>query len=122
MWSHAVGAISTRSAIIALPALGLLLISACSGDARLKKLSAGITKDSVLVLMGGEKPDRIDPFLVKGQYIETMYFPKPGADDSASLTDRKMSPVVVVDGKLVAWGWKKWDSIAATKQIPVAPK
>ena len=119
--SNAVVASSTRSALIAAPVLGLLFLSACSkGDARLEKLSAGISKDSVLAIMGGEKPQRVDPFLVNGQYIEAMYFPKPGAADSASLADRNMSPVVVVDGKLVGWGWKQWDSIAAEKKIPVA--
>lgn len=114
---------SSRSALIAVPLLGLLVLSACTKpDARLEKLSAGISKDSVLVIMGGEKPQRVDPFLVTGQYIEAMYFPKPGAADSASVTDRNMSPVIVVDGKLVAWGWTKWDSIAASKKIQVPEK
>ena len=114
---------STRSALIAVPVLGLLFLSACSkSDTRLEKLSAGISKDSVLAIMGVEKPQRIDPYLVEGHYIETMYFPKRGPADSASVADRNMSPLVVVDGKLVAWGWKQWDSIAAAKKIPVTKK
>ena len=114
---------SNRSARIAAPVLGLLFLSACSkGDVRLEKLSAGISKDSVLAVMGAEKPQRIDPFLVNGQYIEAMYFPKPGAADSASVADRNMSPVIVVDGKLAAWGWTQWDSIAGSKKIPVPKK
>lgn len=110
-----------RSALFAAPALGLLLLSACGdkADARLENLSAGITKDSVLTIMGVDKAQRVDPYLVGGQYIEAMYFPKAGKADSASVATRNMSPVVVVDGKLVGWGWKQWDSIAATKKIVV---
>jgi hypothetical protein len=47
-----------------------------------------------------------------------MYYRKPGQGDS--VPDRKLSPVVVVDGKLVGWGWKTWDSVAEANHIPVA--
>ena len=79
---------SIHSALIAAPALGLLFLSACGdkADARLEKLSAGISKDSVLAVMGVEKPQRVDPFLINGQFIEAMYFPKSGAADSASVS------------------------------------
>jgi hypothetical protein len=113
---------STRAALITAPVLGLLFLSACSSDGRLKKLSAGITKDSVMAIMGAEKPQRVDPYLINGQTIEALYFPKSGASDSASLTDRNMSPVVLVDGKLVAWSWKQWEVLAAEKKIPVPAK
>lgn len=103
------------------PIAALLLFSACSSksDARLENLSAGITKDSALAIMGVAKAERVDPFLIDGQYIEAMYFPLPGETDSASRTDRNMSPVIVVDGKLAGWGWKQWDSIAEAHKIEV---
>ncbi len=109
-----------------LPLAGLLLtaaLAACARpDARLEKLTVGIPADSVVKLMGVEKPKRHDPYLINGHYIEAMYYPKPGAVDSASTTDRKMSPVVLVDGKLVGWNWTTWDSIAGANKIVVAPK
>ena len=115
---------NTPRTLLVAPLAALLLVSACSAksDARLGKLSAGISKDSVLAIMGVEKPQRVDPYLVNSRYIEAMYFPLPGAADSASLTDRNMSPVIVVDGKLAAWGWQQWDSIAADNKIQVPPK
>ena len=99
------------STLLVPPLAALLLVSACSAkkDARLEQLSAGISKDSVLAVMGVDKPQRVDPFLVGGHYIEAMYFAFPGATDSANLADRNMSPVIVQDGKLAAWGWKQWD-------------
>ena len=113
----------TRSTLLVAPVLGLLLLAGCAKrDARLENMSAGISKDSVMVLMAVEKPERVDPFLINGQYFEAMYFPMPGATDSASVTDRKMSPVILIDGKVVAWGWKQWDSIATEKKIVVPEK
>jgi hypothetical protein len=72
--------------------------------------------------MGVDRPEKYETYLVSGNYIEAMYFPLPGATDSASVTERRMSPVIVSDGKLVAWGWTQWDSMAAATKIVVAPK
>ncbi len=113
----------TRFTLLVVPLVVVLLSSGCAKrDDRLEKISAGISKDSVLVLMAVEKPKRVDPFLINGQYIEAMYFPMLGATDSASVTDRKMSPVVLQDGKVVVWGWKQWDSMATDKKITVPEK
>jgi len=95
-------------------------VAACSrADARLEKLTSGMPKDSVISAMGPEKAERVDPYLVNGHYIEAFYYAKPGAE-SGKVPDRKMSPVVVVDGRLAGWGWKQWDSIAKANKIVVA--
>ncbi len=91
-------------------------------DPRLKNLRSGMGKDSVAVAMEGAAAKRTDPFLYKGQYIQTMYFPRKGKTDSASLTDRAMAPVIMIDGKVTGWGWPYWDSVAAVNHIPVAKK
>jgi hypothetical protein len=93
--------------------------SACNRDSRFAKLAVGISKDSALSLIGVEKPERDDPYMYNGHYIEALYYPKPGAVPKTT-PDRKMMPVVVVDGILVAWGWKKWDSIATANKIVTA--
>jgi hypothetical protein len=104
---------------IAVPLSLLAVVAGCgSGDAHLKSLAVGISKDSVVKLMGVEKPQRVDPYLTNGHYIEAMYYRKPGQSDS--VPDRNLSPVVVIDGKLVGWGWKTWDSIAGANKIQVA--
>lgn len=95
------------------------VLAACRSDSRFAKLTVGIPKDSALALFGVEKPARTDPYLVGGHYIEALYYAKPGAD-SGSVSDRELSPVIVVDGMLAAWGWKQWDSIAAANKIIVA--
>lgn len=87
-------------------------------DTRLEKLTVGLAKDSVLRAMGAE-PQRLDPYLVNGQYIEAMYFNRAGRTDSVA--DRKLTPVIFVAGQLQGWGWAYWDSAAAANRITVAP-
>ncbi|NOT09402.1 MAG: hypothetical protein HOP28_14490 [Gemmatimonadales bacterium] len=94
-------------------------LAACGRkDPRLETLSAGISKDSATAVMGAQ-PVRLDPYLTDGLYVEAMYFTVPGETEAG---DRKMSPVVAIDGKLAIWGWKSWDSLAAQHKIQVAPK
>ncbi|MGQ0703388.1 MAG: hypothetical protein ACT4PM_09690 [Gemmatimonadales bacterium] len=97
--------------------IGLALGACARPDPRLNDLTKGITRDSMITVMGMDNPRRIDPFLINGQYIEAMYFAKPGADPQDSIPDSKLSPVVVVNGTLVGWGWKEWDSIATANKI-----
>jgi hypothetical protein len=92
-------------------------LAACSSDSRLKKLTVGIPKDSALAVMGGE-PARASRYLADGHILEALYFNKPGAGPD-SVPDRKRSPVILVDGVLIAWGWKQWDSIAVANKIVV---
>jgi len=90
----------------------------CEGsDPRLKKLAVGMPKDSVVATMGA-KAKRVDPYLYNGRYIEAMYYPRPGKTDP-NIEDRKMAPVVVINGKLAGWGWPYWDSVASSNHIPV---
>lgn len=91
-------------------------------DRRLADLTEGIALDSVLRVMGADSANRTDSYLVNGQSISTLYFARPGAADSAALADRNMSPVVLIGGRVVGWGWEKWDSIADANAIQVVPK
>lgn len=106
-------------ALVPVLLLGAALAGCGSSDARLKQLTVGITRDSVLKVMVPQNPDRIDRYLANSQSIEALYFARPGVD-SGSTPDRQMSPVVLVDGLLMAWGWEQWDSVATANRIVVA--
>ncbi len=114
----------TMSGIVRVAVLGLVVAAmGCErSDPRLKNLRAGMGKDSVAVAMEGSAAQRTDPYLYKGQYIQTMYFPRKGKTDSASLADRAMAPIIMIDGKVTGWGWDYWDSVATANHIPVAKK
>lgn len=106
----------------ALPVAILVVLAGCEGaDRRLDNLSVGMARDSVMPAMEGAEPRRVDPYLYGGKYIEAMFFPRAGKTDPESLADRKMSPVIVIDGKVAGWGWAYWDSVATANKIDVPP-
>lgn len=109
----------TSRAALALLAVGSL--SAC-GDSRLKKLSTGISADSVAVLMQADAPHTASSYLVDGKYWEVLMYPKQGAEAGDSIAWREMSPVVMADGAVVGWGWTYLDETAAEKGFQVPPK
>mgnify|MGYP001281244852 CR=1 FL=1 len=113
----------TRSRLAwVISAAGLIAVVGCErGDPRIKDLTTGIGKDSVQAVMDGP-PTTVEPYLVNGQYIEGLFYPRPGKSDSASRQPRQMTPVVLIDAKLVGWGWDFWDSLAAANRIPVPEK
>jgi hypothetical protein len=73
--------------------------------------------------MGDGTPPRVDPYLVAGQYLEVLYFNRPGRQPAApdSLADRERTPVVVINGVVTGWGWTHWDSVATAHNIAVPP-
>jgi len=95
-----------------------LLLAAC-GDARLRKLSVGISKDSTIQIMGA-KPDRAEAYLTGGQAIEALFFGPAGAD-SGQTPEEKLTPVVIVNGQLVGWGREEWQKVATEHNIQVKP-
>lgn len=103
----------------------LVAVAGCGGgeDPRLKDLAVGISKDSAITVMGGERPSRIDPYLVSGDYVETMLFIRPGTEPVGvdTLPDRERTPVVVINGTVSGWGWVHWDSVATAHNIPLSP-
>ena len=94
--------------------LAMMLLGGC-GDARLRKLSVGISKDSTMQIMGS-RPDRTEAYLVEGRMIEALFYGKAGADSGATPED-KLTPVVLVDGALTGWGKDEWEKVAAENNI-----
>lgn len=95
---------STRSLLI----LALLVGVAACGDARFKKLSLGIDRDSVAVLMGTDRPDRSAGYLLEGKFWEVFYYAPQGKTLGDSAGVRDYTPVVLTDGSVVGWGWDYW--------------
>ncbi len=110
-----------RSSPVVLAALTLLSLTAC-GDARLKKLSVGIDKDSLAVLMAADAPHTSASYLADGKYWELMMYPRKDAAAGDSIGWREMSPVVATDGKVVGWGWTYLDETATKQGFQVPAK
>jgi hypothetical protein len=114
-----------------LSAVALLALVAC-GDSRLGKLTINMPKDSVAIVMG--TPHRTSTYMLSGKVWEFAVYPvgnetptavkvKTSSGQDSTITDsipwRKMSPVVMIDGKVVGWGWGWWDKESAKLGIPV---
>lgn len=105
-------------------------IALACGDPRVKELSTGISRDSVLTILGDGSPvvqgDSLPhvydaaKYLVNGRNYEVFYYTKTeekaGAD---SLAPDKLTPIVLQDGAVSGWGWAHWDSVAKTINLPL---
>ena len=99
--------------LLAVAITSLAIMGCTKDDPRLKNLSAGITKDSAMAVLGVGTGERPAAYLVEGRMIEAMMVRREGVEgplDSLPRTD--YNPIVLIDGKLVGWGWKYWDSVS----------
>jgi hypothetical protein len=105
----------------------VVLLGACE-DKRVKALQTGITRDSVMSVTasGTQRTDSMPSiykraeYLINGKMLEVLYF---DSDDRKAGTDsiplRKLTPLVMFDGKLVGKGWAAWDSAASANHISI---
>jgi hypothetical protein len=115
-----------------LAVLGLAVIAAC-GDSRVKNLSEGISRDSLLTILRDGEPVvggdslahvyEVAAYLVNGKRYEVFYYTK--GDEVAgvdSLPAKRLTPIVLQDGNVSGWGWEHWDSVAKTINLPLPPR
>jgi hypothetical protein len=110
-------------------ASALILLVACD-DKRLSQLDTGITRDSAVTVLaqsirggGSDSFPNVytrDRFLIGGKNYEVLYFTPNNEKGARKDTAWKaLTPIVFVEGKLVAKGWPGWDSIATANKIPL---
>jgi hypothetical protein len=98
----------------------------------LNKLTAGMTKDEIIELMGqgtyrerGHSPEIVtDPYRVEsytaGQSsFEIIFYYTDIKRPDGAITDDELTPLVLKDGKLAGWGWSYWESAAIQYNIRV---
>jgi hypothetical protein len=116
-----------RLVALASTAAGLLALAACGPDPRIKQLTTGIDRDSVLKVIGqdgaaGEQMPNVystEQYLSKGEMLEILYFSPEGKKvnrDSVELRE-DLTPVVLVNEKLGGHGWDYYDSVAVAHNI-----
>ena len=121
---------TTRRLAIGGAAALAVVLGACS-DARIGKLTAGISRDSALkVINDGSTGDSLarvykqETYLVDGKLINVLFYNKDGIkqeSDSALATDDQ-TPIVSVAGSVTGWGWTHYDSVAKANNIATSPK
>lgn len=109
---------------------GVALLAACT-DKRLRKLHAGMSRDSVMAVVSGppsaddSMPNiyRRGQFFTRGQMFEVLMVDFKGRKAPRSFNqpetakDEELTPLVLSNGKLVAWGWKSADSVSKANSL-----
>jgi len=118
-----------------LPTLALSVLGACGtseiGSDVLDDVNAGMPRDSVLALLGqgpltatGNDSVRVVNgfrqmrYLRDGKMIDVIYFRKEPGDVRELVEQERETPVVLVDGKAVGWGWAFFVEAMKTYGIP----
>lgn len=121
----------SRRAAAVLGAAAAVLAAGC-GDARIEKLSTGISRDSALKILaegstGGDSLANVykqETYLLDGQLTNVLFYNRKGvtqSEDPAVAADA-LTPIVVSGGKVTGWGWTYYDSLAKANNIPVPPR
>ncbi len=118
--------LSSRHARLAILTAGALALGACGPDTRIKELSAGITRDSTLKIIGkGARNDsglanvyRQEEYLKDGHMLEVLFFAPKGEKEGRDNVEAKLlTPLVLQDGVLATWSWAGYDSVAAANSL-----
>ncbi len=122
---------SVRQKALALVLLGGAVLSTACEDKRVKELDVGMRRDSAISIMsegasGKSGPDSmpnvysVSRFLISGKQYEVMYFtPNDAKKGKDSVTLKDLTPVVMVDSRVIGKGWPFWDSVSTANKIPV---
>ena len=117
-----------RVASISLATGVLVLLSACE-DRRVRQLEVGMSKDSVVKLVGVGAPKgdtlpnvyRHNQYFVDSKLFDIYLFDEKNRKAwlDPEVTDNELIPLVLVDGKLVGTGWGYMDEVTNKYRIQI---
>ena len=103
------------------------LLSACE-DRRVKDLDTGMSRDSVISVLSKDAPAGRDSlpniaareaYFIGGKNYEVLYFHKEGTKATRDTNWKELTPVVMLQNKMVGKGWEYWDSVSKANKIPL---
>jgi len=129
---------SVRRRALAVAALSAASVAVACTDKRVQAVDTGITRDSAMSVLShdlkpGTGPDSFpnvykrERYLVAGKNYEVLYFNSDNAKqvvrngapavDTVSL--KNLTPIVLVENKVIGKGWRFWDSVATANKIKI---
>jgi hypothetical protein len=113
------------------PALVIAALSAC-GDAKVRQLDVGISKDSaVKILSAGAPADdtlpnfyRHNRYFMDSRYIDVYLYDPKNRDlyKDPLVADKELTPVIAIGDTLSGWGWGYMDEISKRYRIEIRTK
>lgn len=108
------------------------LLAACGEDARVEAVDTGITRDSLMSIWskGTSGVDSLpsvyqrERYLIAGRNYEVLYFSPTGqkaytGTQKDTIPWKDLSPVVMIENKVVGKGWPFLDSLYTANRIPL---
>jgi hypothetical protein len=107
-----------------------MLLTACK-DKRIKAVQTGITRDSLLTVIGKGAPGvdsipnvyRTERYLIDGKNYEIFYFSGEGEHLNGATKDtipwKKLTPIAMVDRVVAGKDWPFLDSLYGAHKIPL---
>jgi len=115
-----------------LAAFGIASGLAACQDSRVQDLDTGISRDSAITIMGQDAPkgggiDSMpnvywrETYLIAGRNYEVLYFDPEGrkAKVARDTNYAGLTPVVMIENRMVGKGWEYWDSLSRANKIPL---
>jgi hypothetical protein len=122
------GKIARRRLGVALALAFAVALSSCA-DKRIRDLDVGISKDSMLKVVGRGAPEgdslpniyRHNAYLVQGKMFEVYFFDPENRKlaDSVAVHSKELTPIVLLDGRVEGWGWRYASKLSRDYGIPV---
>src|SRR4051812_40758511 len=121
-----------RSTLVLAAALGVVSLSACK-DKRIKAVNTGITRDSLLTVIGKGAPGvdsipnvyRTDRYLIDAKTYEIFYFSGTGEhlkpDTRDTIPWKDLTPIAMIERVVVGKDWPYVDSLYSAHKIPLHP-
>lgn len=117
-----------RVAAFATAALTLMLVTACA-DSRVRDLELGMSKDSVLMIIGAGAPEgdslpnvykRIQYF-VDSKFFDIFLFDPQNRKVwlDPLVNDKELTPIIIVQDKLEGTGWSYADELTAKYKLQI---
>ena len=112
-------------------AVGLAVLAACQ-DKRVKEVDTGITRDSLLTVIGKGAPgiDSLPNVYIRERYLidsknyEILFFSPTGQHQYSGVQKdtipwKDLTPIAMIDNTVMGKGWDYLDSLYSAHKIPV---
>ena len=122
-----------RRSLVLVAMSAAALLAGCK-DKRIKAVDAGITRDSLLTVIGkGSRgvdslPNvyRTDRYLIDGKSYEVFYFSGTSKHLFGPVKDtlpwKELTPIVMIDRVVMGKDWEYLDSLSTAHKIPLRPR
>ena len=111
---------------------GITLLGACGEDKRVQAVDTGMSRGSLLTVIGKEAPGvdslpnvyQRERYLIDGKNYEILFFSPTGKHvfvgvQKDTIPWKDLTPIAMINDKVMGKGWSFLDSLYAAHKIPV---